>query len=217
MALVGKSWGIMAQWCFRRLGIKRDDLLIFNVLRCCPSKSKAGEPYPTGDDRKKAEAICRQYDAALKAYNPKLVILTIHPAALTRSITPLPLLIRSCEKLRDCGAQGIRAALLCGGKSVKLWLGYFDSVTRFQGHYAWLTRDWYNATLTRLRDATMAKSKRSSSAAGPLARRSSSGRRVAAAGGIATLLGECSAGDGGDVDTVTRSTYRTIREAVCGD
>ena len=152
-ALVGKSWGVISQWCFKRLGVKREDLFISNVLRCLPPKSKSGDSYPTGDERKQAELYCRRFDVQLRKYAPKLAIITLHPASLARSITPLPLLIRSCEKLRDCGEQGIRAALLCGGKSVKLWLGYFDSVVRYQGHYAWLKPTWFTDTLARLTKA----------------------------------------------------------------
>ena len=195
MSLVGKSWGIMAMWCFRKLGIKREDLFIGNVLRCLPPKSgKTGDAYPTGEDRKQAELCCRQYDTQLRRFNPSVVIVTIHPAALTRSITPLPLLIRSCEKLRDCGARSIRAALLCGGKSVKLWLGYYDSVTRFQGHYAWFAPCWYNKTMTRLQDAAKAKvAKRTAGAdraVDDTGERRARGRRVKAAGGITNLMGE---------------------------
>ncbi len=141
-ALIGKSWSLISQWVFARLGIRRDDLFITNTLRCFSPE------YPTGDDRKIAEAYCRQYDR-LHLYcggtpdalaSEQLVIIGIHPAAVLRDVTLLPLLIRSAEKAADGARAGAKTILLLGGKAVRSYLGYFDAVSKYQGHYTWTSQ-----------------------------------------------------------------------------
>ncbi len=135
-ALVGPSWYLLAQWMLNKFGLRREDLFIDNVLRCLHPKGKGGAAYPTGTNRKLAEAWCRQYDR-WDQFRPTIVFVAIHPAALMRSITPLPLIVRVIEKARDAADAGERPVVCFGGKAANAWLNYGENVQKWVGTYAW--------------------------------------------------------------------------------
>lgn len=60
--VVGATGLALNFWIWSKVGIRREEVYIDNVLRCLPPKSKNGSAYPTGDVRKAAEQCCRQYD-----------------------------------------------------------------------------------------------------------------------------------------------------------
>ena len=134
MPVVGKSGGILFGWGLAPVQLTRRDLFIDNVLRCLPPKVKENQ-YPTGDERKAAEAHCRQYDR-WDQFQPTVALVNIHPAAIAREPSPLPLMIKTFEKGKHFAVGGERPLVLCGGKAVGMWLGYGSTVQTWLGHYA---------------------------------------------------------------------------------
>lgn len=148
--VVGKAGALLFQWLFQPLGVTRPRLFIDSTLRCLPAKSGRGgltAPYPTGIDRKQAERCCRQYDR-LHLFKPDTLVFSIHPASLSREVTPLPLVLKDCEKARDFAAQGRRVALLLGGKAVKAFARYGESITKWRGDYCVLPAKWHETYKT---------------------------------------------------------------------
>lgn len=142
-ALVGMSWLLTRSWLLDKFGLERKDLYITNVLRCFPPKAKSDQHYPTGKVREQAEEACRHWDQLetfIKSAPKKEVIavVSMHPAALAREATPLRLVLENFRKVKAHLDRGGKAIILLGGKAVKLRLGYFDTVTKTQGHYEWL-------------------------------------------------------------------------------
>lgn len=133
MPVVGKSGVILFSWGLQPVQLTRHDLFIDNVLRCLPPKV-GNSQYPKGDERKAAEAWCRQYDR-WEQFNPTVSLVQIHPAALAREPSPLPLHIKTMEKAKHFSLNGERPIVLCGGKAVKMWMGHAETVQTWLGHY----------------------------------------------------------------------------------
>lgn len=139
--VVGATGAALQFWVWPKLGIKREECYIDNTIRCLPPKGKNGEAYPTGEDRKEAEKLCRQYDR-IGDFKPDVAVVSIHPASILREITPLPLLVKDFEKVRDFTSQSRRVVTLLGGKAAHAFLRYASNVTKWRGHYAGLPGDW---------------------------------------------------------------------------
>lgn len=65
--MVGKAGFVLREWLVKnvpllRIAMERDEVGLANVLRCLP-KEIQGRPYPRGQEKEQAEAICRQHDA----------------------------------------------------------------------------------------------------------------------------------------------------------
>jgi hypothetical protein len=133
MPVVGRSGGILWSWGMAAVQLTRKDVFVDNVLRCLPPK-EGKDNYPKGKVRVKAEACCRYWDRWEK-YKPTVSLVQIHPAAVAREPTPLPLMIKTFEKAKHFYLGGERPLVLCGGKASKLWLGHASNVTTFLGHY----------------------------------------------------------------------------------
>jgi hypothetical protein len=133
MPVVGKAGGILFSWMLAPVQLTRNDLFIDNSLRCLPPKVK-GAQYPTGNEKKKAEAWCRQYDR-WDEFGPTVNLVQIHPAALAREPSPLPLAIRTFEKAKHFALGGERPLVMCGGKAVGTRIGYGSTVQTWLGHY----------------------------------------------------------------------------------
>lgn len=131
--VVGKAGGILFSWMLAPVQLTRADLFIDNSLRCLPPKVKDAA-YPTGDEKKKAEAWCRQYDR-WDEFKPSVSLVQIHPAALAREPSPLPLAIRTFEKAKHFALGGERPLVMCGGKAVGMWMGHGSTVQTWLGHY----------------------------------------------------------------------------------
>lgn len=63
---VGKAGFVLENWMMRavpeiQLANERGEIMYANTLRCLPPEVQ-GRPYPKGEERKLAEAHCRQYD-----------------------------------------------------------------------------------------------------------------------------------------------------------
>lgn len=139
--IVGPSGGALMWWVFPKLGLRREDFYIDNTIRCLPPKGKNGEAYPKGEERKEAEFHCRQYDR-LHLYRPDTFVVSLHPASILREVTPLPLLVKDFEKVRDFTAQGRRVTALLGGKAAYGYLRYASNVTRWRGTYEAVGAEW---------------------------------------------------------------------------
>jgi uracil-DNA glycosylase len=139
--VVGATGAALQFWIWPKLGIKREECYIDNTIRCLAPKGKNGEAYPTGEDRKEAELHCRQYDRIGK-FAPDTAVVSLHPASILREITPLPLLVKDFEKVRDFTNQGRRVLTLLGGKAAHAFLRYASNVTKWRGHYTGLGDGW---------------------------------------------------------------------------
>lgn len=136
--VVGKSGSEMFYWVPAMKNISRGDIYISNALRCLPPKDKKSDSqYPTGNERKRAEGCCQQYSRLNPkgGFNVTVSTVSLHPAAVLREPTPLRLQAKNFEKAFQFIAQGERVLVLAGGKAAKLWLGYAENVTRWQGHF----------------------------------------------------------------------------------
>lgn len=153
--VVGKAGALLFQWIFQPLGITRPKLFIDNTLRCLPPKYGTAN-YPTGSDRKLAEKCCRHYDR-FDEFKPDTLVFTIHPAAIQREVTPLPLVIADTSKARDFAAQGRRVMLLLGGKAVKAFARFGENITKFRGDYLPLPPNWFVTYKSRFDDAKKAR------------------------------------------------------------
>lgn len=129
--VVGKAGSILFTWGLLPVQLHRKDLFIDNTIRCL-YKGKTG-PYPTGDLKKRAEAFCRKYDR-WDEFSPTVSLTQIHPAAIAREPSPLPLMIKTFEKGKDF-SHNERPLILCGGKAVSAWMGYGSTVQKWLGHY----------------------------------------------------------------------------------
>jgi hypothetical protein len=138
---VGPTGLALDAWIMRKVGISRDDCFIDNTIRCLPPRSKSGAQYPTGETKKAAEKHCRRYDR-IASFRPDTVLLSLHPAGLLREITPLPLVIKDFEKLRDFATQGRKSLALLGSKAAAAFVGYGSNSTKWRGHYAVLAQNW---------------------------------------------------------------------------
>lgn len=152
--VVGPSGGVLFGWGLAPVQLTRNDLFIDNVLRCLPPKEKNGEHYPTKDVRKSAEAHCRQYDR-WDEYKPTVSLVNIHPAAIAREPTPLPLMIQTFVKAKHFALAGERPLVLCGGKAAHMWMGHASTVQTWLGHYEQETLGTVGAR-ERRREAGMA-------------------------------------------------------------
>lgn len=121
-------------WLLNPLNIPDSGVFVDHVLRCVPPMNKKGEHYPTGDERKQAEACCRQYDHP--DMRPTVGIVTIDPSSLVKTITPLPLVLADVQKCLDFARAGEKPILLAGSKAATYWLGQETNVYKWRGHYA---------------------------------------------------------------------------------
>lgn len=138
---VADTGAVMQFWVGTKVGVQRAEMFIDNTLRCLPPKGKSGAAYPIGETKKAAELHCRQYDR-LDKFRPDAVVFSLHPASLSREISPLTLVIKDFERVRDFAAQGRRVMVLLGGKAVHAFMRYGSNVTRWRSHYAALAADW---------------------------------------------------------------------------
>lgn len=132
---IGPSGKELDMWVLKPLGVARKDVYLDNVLRCLPPKGKNNEPYPVGDERKAAEAHCRVYDR-WHLYVPTVSIISLHPAAILRDTTPLPLQLADFRKALEFRQAGERPIVLAGGKASEMFLGRSGiNVLRLRGSY----------------------------------------------------------------------------------
>lgn len=135
--VVGRAGNLMWFWILAPLNLIRPDVAVFNTISCYPGKGPDGQFfYPTGNVRKRAEATCAElWLRPLLEWQPTRVVEAMHPSALSRDITPLPVVRRAVEKAKMFAARGERVLLIMGGKGAKHFLGYGENTTRWCGHH----------------------------------------------------------------------------------
>jgi len=132
--VVGRAGTLYWHWMMKPVGLQRSDVFQTNVLRCKPPKH-GDSNYPTGDVRKQAEKCCAHWDRHA-AFGVNTAVVTLHPAALVRDITPLPLVVEDVRKARDYMLEGRRVMLLAGGKPAKVFTGGRENTTYWRGDTA---------------------------------------------------------------------------------
>lgn len=135
--VVGRAGFLMWNWILMPLNLQRSDVAVFNSLCCYPGKSADGTfAYPKGNVRKRAEATCAEkWLQPLLEWNPTVSVVSMHPSAISRDVTPLPVVLRSVERAKVLAAKGERVLLLMGGKAAKHWMGYGENTTRWCNHW----------------------------------------------------------------------------------
>lgn len=100
---------------FKPLQIKREDLIICNVLRC-----KA--PYPIGKIKGQSENACRQYDSAIKHFDPNLFLMTFSIADTYKDPAYLSLLIEDLRRAKRLLVEypDNRLAVLMGENAIQM-------------------------------------------------------------------------------------------------
>ena len=136
-AVVGKAGATLFSWMLEPLGIHRIDIGLVNTLHCYPGKKPDGTvAYPIGDVRKRAEACCSTlWWGQLREWNPTVAIICLHPSAISREPSPLPVCLKVIEKAKHFSLQGERVLILMGGKASHAWLGHSENTTVWCGHY----------------------------------------------------------------------------------
>lgn len=167
--VVGRSGAQLSQWALPNASIKREEVFIDNVLRCLPPKLK-DKQYPIGEDKAKAELCCRHYDRVQKG-KVDILLSTIHPAAIMREVTPLPLQIEDLKKAKSFSTQGYRTAILMGGKATDLFMRFGANVAKWRGSYIFTGKKWYEEVINSLvtKSERKGKAKKSLSKAKQLA------------------------------------------------
>lgn len=135
-------------WLIESLGFSRADVAVFNTLRCHPP----GNSYPVARGRKEAELSCRQYDGVhgtglvlggVADFEPDVMILSFHPAAVLRSNNLAPLLGNRIgsehtgvlAKAFRFAAAGRRPVVVMGDKAKELVAPEFgEGITKWVGH-----------------------------------------------------------------------------------
>lgn len=139
--VVGQTGAALQSWIWPKAGMNRDQYFIDNTLRCLPF-TKGGKPkYPTAQVKKGAERACRMWDRVDK-FRPDALVFTLHPAGVLREVTPLPLVIKDFERVRDFAAAGRKVLVLLGGKSTGAFARYGTNVTKWRGHYQIVSARW---------------------------------------------------------------------------
>jgi hypothetical protein len=139
--VVGRAGTLMWYWILQPLNLQRSDVAVFNTLHCYPGKSADGTfAYPKGNVRKRAEATCAHtWLQPLLEWDPTISVIAMHPSAISRDVTPLPVVLRAIEKAKVFAAKGERVLVLMGGKAAKHWMGYGENTTRWCGHFQFET------------------------------------------------------------------------------
>lgn len=152
--LVGSTGRMFFHQLLHPIGLKREDVILANVLRCHPPLNA----YPIGQMRKDAEKQCRKWDGVhqrgrdseyvtttaggLNAYNPNYFLLTVHPSFVNRTWSILRVAQADIEKaLRLSQVEGRRLLVLLGDTPMKLVCSDLDGgVLKWRSHHGPL--DW---------------------------------------------------------------------------
>jgi len=114
------------------LGIKRENLIIGNTIRCFPN----GGSYPTGKNKTGAWKACEHWCAAILKFQPQVIGVTFNPAALLRNPQQEKMLRRSMEKAWGYALAGERPLLLMGEEAKDLYASNLTGMIKhWQGHF----------------------------------------------------------------------------------
>lgn len=152
--LIGKAGRLWLSRLIKRTGHEREDVLICNTLRCF----RQGNVYPTGWERKQGEKCCRQWDhyhrtpedgtlrsGGLGKFDPNLIMVTYHPAALLRTPAFYWPTLRAVEVAFEKAREGWRPLLCMGDKAAMLvgkWMEGTGGMKTWQRHWWTSTLPW---------------------------------------------------------------------------
>lgn len=123
----GRYWEREFLW---PLDVRRDQVLLTNVLRC-----HTGERYPIAKVRTQAEKQCRHWDTALTAWNPNALIVTFNPALLFLNPAQELFIKRAFEKAVGLAHLGYRPLVVCGDEALNMYAPWLQGgLKRWQGH-----------------------------------------------------------------------------------
>jgi len=115
----------LTNWALRPFGLGRQDIFLDHLLRCSATK------YPTGDERKAAEAHCRQYDR----HRADVGVVSLDPHQVHAEPAPLPMQLRSFEKALSFARDGQRVLVTAGNKAAEWWFCAPRTANRWVLHY----------------------------------------------------------------------------------
>ncbi len=114
------------------LGLTPGEVLICNVLRCYPNTHE----FPIGTMKGKAVEACRQWDGALKAFNPNVWGISFNPGNLMKNPQQVKFLRRAMKRAGEYAREGQRPCLLLGQEArEKFASGLGGQEKWWQGHW----------------------------------------------------------------------------------
>jgi uracil-DNA glycosylase len=140
--LVGRAGKYWLRCFIESLGLKRDQVAIFNTLRCKPPNNN----YPIGKMRMLAEEHCRIWDnkqgrnlevGGIHSYAPNLFVATFHPSAVLRTPPYHRLVVMDMEKAYKYARMGYKPLVLMGETALTLvapWTEHKGGVKTWRGH-----------------------------------------------------------------------------------
>jgi uracil-DNA glycosylase family 4 len=134
-AMSGKAGRWWFSEFFEKVGLRRSDVLIANVLRCFPN---SGE-FPVGILRKQTITSCRRWDSDLEKFKATHYIVTFSPTALFKAPQQVKLIRRSVELAKQFIDEGKRPILLMGDETREKYAPWL------QGQMKKWNRHWWAA------------------------------------------------------------------------
>jgi len=113
-------------------GLRRDQVIIANVLRCYPS---AGE-FPTGKLRGDAVRHCQHWDAAVEQFQPNVWGVSIAPGNLLKTPNQEVFLRRAMARVKQFVDEGYRPCLLMGEEAREKYAPWLaGNMKKWQNHW----------------------------------------------------------------------------------
>lgn len=117
---------------FEKAGLKREDVLISKVLRCCPNVGV----FPIGAQKKQAVEACKRWDDGLKKFDPNVFLVSFSFFDLMKNPAQAKFIRRVIEKARGFIAEGRRPAILMGEEAREKYApGLQGAGKKWNGHW----------------------------------------------------------------------------------
>ena len=117
---------------FSPVGLKREDVLISQSIRCSPNTGV----FPVGQERKLALESCRHWDEGIVKFNPTIWGTSFNPVMMIAMPSTGKFLKRAVERAVDYIEKGHRPCLLLGEEAREVygpWL--LGSMKKWQGFW----------------------------------------------------------------------------------
>ena len=130
--LCGATGTQLEERIFKPLGLKREDIIIDNLIRCRPHKNN----FPTGDTARDMIQSCRMWDTIIDLYNPNVIILAFHPTFSLIYTTQAYSAYNAINKALGLKRKGYRPLVAMGQKIMEAFLGGLPgSITDWDGKH----------------------------------------------------------------------------------
>lgn len=123
---------------FDRIGVKREEIIVTQLLRCHSSM------YPKGKLRKTSETICRVNDATLQQYSPSAGVITYSFRDVLKEGVFYRLVLADLRKALWLSGEGYRPLVLMGQEAVDMvypWASRKGGLKSWRGHW-WEMEGW---------------------------------------------------------------------------